>query len=188
MQVEKAVLSWLHIGDLHITDGGAQNHQDLRRIVALAERLPPDRLDFAVLPGDNADDGTAEQFALVRDAVARLHLQLHILPGDHDFKLRSLAAFYEVLGTKHLPYAITAKGHRRLFLDVVSAGSGGPAFRLGEDQLAWTERELKNAEAARVRSSSCTPIRPTCARARAGSRAVRPTARDVRGHGPYPLQ
>lgn len=148
MQVEKAFLSWLHIGDLHTTDAGEQNHQNLRRIVALAEDLPPDSLDFAVLPGDNADDGTAEQFALVRDAVVRLHLQLHILPGDHDFKTRSLAAFYEALGTKHLPYAITAKGYRCLFLDVVSAGSGGPDFRLGEDQLAWTERELANAETA----------------------------------------
>jgi Icc protein len=148
MQGEKAVVSWLHVGDLHITDDSEQNHQDLRRIVALAEDLPPDSLDFVVLPGDNADDGTAEQFALVRDAVARLHLQLHILPGDHDFKPRSLAAFYEVLGAKHLPCAITAKGHRCLFLDVVSAGSGGPDFRLGEDQLAWTERELENAAAA----------------------------------------
>jgi 3',5'-cyclic-AMP phosphodiesterase len=148
MPGEKAVLSWLHIGDLHVTEDGEQNHQDLQRIIALAEGLPPDSLDFAVLPGDNADDGTAAQFALVRDAVARLHLQLHILPGDHDFKPRSLAAFYGVLGAKHLPYAITAKGHRCLFLDVVSYGAGGPDFRLGEDQLAWTERELKNAEAA----------------------------------------
>jgi len=142
------VLAWLHIGDLHITEAGAKNHRNLGRIVALANALRPGSLDFAVLPGDNADDGTAEQFQLVRDAVAPLRLPLHILPGDHDFKPRDLDAYYAVLGAERLPCALSVKGHRCLFLDVVSAGTGGPDFRLGEDQLAWAERELEAAEAA----------------------------------------
>ena len=78
------VLAWLHIGDLHLTEKGAENHRDLGRTVALANALPPGSLGFAVLPDDNADDGTTEQFQLVRDAVAPLYLPLHILPGDHD--------------------------------------------------------------------------------------------------------
>lgn len=139
------VLSWLHIGDLHLTAAGEENHRDLGRIVALANALPPGSLDFAVLPGDNANDGTPEQFRLVRDAVTPLRLPLHILPGDHDFKPRSLDAYYDVLGAKPLPHAVTVQGCRCLFLDVVSAGTGGPDFRLGEDQLAWTERELEAA-------------------------------------------
>ncbi len=142
------VLAWLHIGDLHLAEAGAESHRDLGRIVALANTLPPGSLDFAVLPGDNADDGTAEQFQLVRSAVAPLRLPLHILPGDHDFKPRNLDAYYAVLGAERLPFAKTVAGHRCLFLDVVSAGTGGPDFRLGEDQLAWAERELKAAEAA----------------------------------------
>ena len=144
----RGVLSWLHIGDLHITAAGLDNHRDLQRIVALANTLPPGSLDFALLPGDNADDGTPEQFALVRDAVAPLALPLHILPGDHDFKPRSLDAYHAVLGAGPLPAAHTIKGHRCLFLDVVSQGGGGPDFRLGEDQLAWVERELEDARAA----------------------------------------
>jgi len=142
------VLAWLHIGDLHLTEGGLENHRDLGRIVALANALPPGSLDFAVLPGDNADDGTAGQFQLVRDAVAPLRLPLHILPGDHDFKPRNLEAYHAVLGAERLPFAKTVAGHRCLFLDVVSAGTGGPDFRLGEDQLAWAERELEAAGAA----------------------------------------
>ncbi|MGI4943555.1 MAG: metallophosphoesterase family protein [Janthinobacterium lividum] len=142
------VLSWLHIGDLHITEAGLENHRDLGRIVALANALPPGNLDFALLPGDNADDGTPEQFALVRDAVAPLRLPLHILPGDHDFKPRSLDAYHAVLGAERLPFAVTLKGHRCLFLDVVSAGTGGPDFRLGADQLAWAGEQLQAAEAA----------------------------------------
>ncbi len=147
-----AILSWLHIGDLHLVDADAQNHRDLRRIVALVGSLPPGSLDFALLPGDNADDGTPGQFKLVRDAVAPLRLPLHVLPGDHDFKPGSLAAFYEGLAARRLPYAVRIGGHRCLFLDVVSAGAGGPDFRLGDDQLAWIERELEQAsgEAAMV--------------------------------------
>ncbi|WP_428530641.1 metallophosphoesterase family protein [Rhodopila sp.] len=141
------ILSWLHIGDLHITRAGQDSHRDLLRIVDLAQGLAPGSVDFALLPGDNADDGTAEQFALVRDAVARLPMALHILPGDHDFKPRTLDAFHGVLGAERLPKSITEQGHRCLFLDVVSAGSGGPDFRLGDAQLTWVEQEIEQAAA-----------------------------------------
>lgn len=50
------VLAWLHIGDLHLTEAGLENHRNLGRIVALANGLPPGSLDFALLPGDNADE------------------------------------------------------------------------------------------------------------------------------------
>jgi 3',5'-cyclic-AMP phosphodiesterase len=142
------VLSWLHIGDLHITRATEQNYLDLKRIVDLAKGLPAGSVDFALLPGDNADDGTPEQFRLVLDAVTPLPMPLHILPGDHDFKPRALDAFHDVLGAERLPKAVIVRGRRCLFLDVVSAGSGGPDFRLGEAQLAWAERELEQADAA----------------------------------------
>ena len=142
------VLSWLPVGDLHVTRVGEPNHRDLRRIVELANALPPGSVDFVVLPGDNAEDGTPAQFAIVRDAIAPLRLPVHILPGDHDFKPRNLDAFHAILGAKPLPLATTEQGHRCLFLDVVSAGTGGPDFRLGAEQLAWAERELEAARAA----------------------------------------
>jgi len=146
-------LAWLHIGDLHLKEADAENHRDLGRIVALADALPPGSLDFAVLPGDNADDGTAEQYALLHRCVARLRLPLHILPGDHDMKSGSLDAFRSTPGVEPLPRAITAKGYRCLFLDVVSAGAGGPDFRLGAEQLAWAGRELEAATAAGQRAA-----------------------------------
>ena len=142
---EQRVLSWLHVGDLHLTEADAANHRDLRRIVALANGLPPGSLDFVLLPGDNAENGTREQFGLVRDAVAGLRLPLHILPGDHDFETGTLDGYHAVLGAQKLPWATTVKGRRCLFLDVVSAGGGGPDFRLDDAQLAWAERELAAA-------------------------------------------
>ena len=141
-------LSWLHIGDLHITRAGAANHRDLLRIAALIRGLAPGSIDFVVLPGDNADDGTAEQFALVRDALAGLPVTLHILPGDHDVAPGTLDGFHTVLGAERLPKAVTVGGHRCLFLDVVSAGGGGLDFRLEDAQLAWAEGEADQAARA----------------------------------------
>lgn len=43
------VLTWLHIGDLHIKEPEAENHRDLGRIVALANALPEGQLDFSTL-------------------------------------------------------------------------------------------------------------------------------------------
>ena len=148
MPPSNAILAWLHIGDLHVTDGAGENLVHLKRIVALANQLPNGVLDFALLPGDNADDGEPDQFELVRDAIAPLRMPLHILPGDHDFKPRNLSAYHHVLGARPLPLAETIAGCRCVFLDVVSAGTGGPDFRLGMDQLGWVERELDEAEIA----------------------------------------
>jgi 3',5'-cyclic-AMP phosphodiesterase len=148
MPERQHVLSWLHIGDLHITTAGEENYRDLMRIINLVGYLPARSLDFALLPGDNADDGTEEQFELLRDVIAPLTLPIHVLSGDHDFKQRSLDAFYGVLSVPVSPYAIRIDGHRCLFLDVVSAGCGGPDFRLGRNQLAWIENELQQAASA----------------------------------------
>ena len=147
MQSSNDILSWLHIGDLYVTDGAGENLADLKRIVALANELPDAALDFALLPGDNADDWEPDQFALVCGALSPLRMPLHILPGDHDFKSRNLHAFHTVLGARTLPYAETIARYRCLLLDVVSAGTGGPDFRLGEDQLGWVDSELHEAEA-----------------------------------------
>ena len=141
-------LTWLHIGDLHLKEPDGENRRNLERIVALAALLSPGSLDFVLLPGDNADDGTAAQYAMVRDAMAPLHVPVHVLPGDHDMVPGSLAAFHSVLGARTLPYAETVRGRRCLFLDVVSAGTGGPDFRLGAAQLDWTEREVEEAASA----------------------------------------
>ncbi len=148
----ETVLSWVHFGDLHITQAGEQNYRDFMALIDKANRDLANRVSFAVLPGDNADGGTDAQFRLVRDAVGELSIPLHILPGDHDFHTRSLVAFYEILGAERLPKSVALGGCRCLFLDIVSAGSGGPDFRLDDAQLDWIASELEHAEAAGQRA------------------------------------
>jgi Icc protein len=101
--------------------------------------------DFCVLPGDNADDGSADQYDLIRRALERMKIPVHVIPGDHDGKPGNLEAFYQRLNLAPLPNATTLAGYRCLFLDVVSQGSGGPDFALGKEQLEWLKSQLQSA-------------------------------------------
>lgn len=98
------VLRLVQIGDLHITDAGLQNRLDLRRIIDEVNGNTGGNVDFAHLPGDNADDGTAEQFRIVRYELSRLIAPRHAIPGEHDFNPRSLETFYRGLQVADLPY------------------------------------------------------------------------------------
>ncbi|MFM0238899.1 metallophosphoesterase [Paraburkholderia phytofirmans] len=141
-------LVWMHIGDLHLTEAELPNHLALRDIIAQANAHLAGQIDFAVLPGDNADDGTPAQYDILRAELDDLELPVHIIPGDHDFKSRNLDAFHTVLRAEHLPKAIPVRDYRCFFLDYVSAGTGGPDFRLGPSQMNWLKAELQNAAAA----------------------------------------
>ncbi|GAN77671.1 metallophosphoesterase family protein [Acidisphaera rubrifaciens] len=148
MPASDAVVTWLHFGDLHITVAQAENHRDFLALIDMANRHLAGAVDFAYLPGDNADGGTDAQFALVRACLDRLRIPTHVIPGDHDFATRRLDGFYRELGARPLPYATRVAGHRCLFLDIVSAGGGGLDFRLDGAQLDWLEAEVIDATAA----------------------------------------
>jgi len=145
-------LRFVQIGDLHLTGHGLQNHQDFLRIVEEIDRNCAGLIDFVYLPGDNADDGTPDQFALVREGLSGLRLPWHAIPGDHDFKPRSLQNYYRDLSVRTLPYAQEVNGYVCLFLDVVSQGTGGPDFKLGEHQFDWLRSRL---DVARREGKSC---------------------------------
>jgi Icc protein len=138
------LLRFIQIGDLHIT-GAGQNHSDLRRIVDEVNHNAAGKVDFVYLPGDNADDGTPEQFRVVHDELSRLVPPWHAIPGDHDFKPRSLDNFYAGLHVPKLPYVVETSDYRCIFLDVVSRGTGGPDFRLGSARLLWLRGQLDGA-------------------------------------------
>jgi 3',5'-cyclic AMP phosphodiesterase CpdA len=141
------MLTWLQFGDLHASEADGWESLDIfSRLIDGANRNLVGAVNFAVLPGDNANHATREQFRRIADAAARLRLPLYVLPGDHDFEQGSLADFYEILGTKTLPHAISTRDSRSLFLDLVSAGSGGPDFRIDDRQMQWLKDELREAE------------------------------------------
>jgi hypothetical protein len=140
-------LIFAHLGDLHLTDSRQRNYRDLLSIVARIETECAEHLDFLVLPGDNAENGQPDQYALASVALRMLSVPVHAIPGDHDMEQGSLAAFHEHFAPLPLPRSVRCRGHRLLFLDCCGRGKGGPDFRLGAEQLAWVETELKAATA-----------------------------------------
>ena len=83
-------LSWVQFGDLHIRGANDENYADfLAFIQDLNQHLAGD-VDFAFLPGDNADDGTEDQYQLVQRALEGLTIPRHAIAGDHDKKSGNL--------------------------------------------------------------------------------------------------
>lgn len=144
---ETGILSWLHFGDLHITEQHEENYGDFVALIEHANTHFADTVNFAVLPGDNAEKGTEDQYRLVRRAVDELTIPLFVIPGDHDVHTGSLDLLRRYLEPNPVR-AITAGEYRCIFLDAVdnAAKVGKPgAFGLRDQQLAWLTRELAAA-------------------------------------------
>lgn len=143
------MLTWIHVGDLHASDeDGYESLSHLSAVVDDINARMRHGVDFAFLPGDNANHATAEQYARIRAVLEGMPLPLHAIPGDHDFEDGDLVAFHEGLDADPLPRRVAINGRACLFLDVVSAGAGGPDFRLGDAQHAWLANELTQAKAS----------------------------------------
>lgn len=145
-----AGVRWLHFGDLHASDeDGWESIARLSHIVGEIEaNVPAGALNFVFLPGDNANHGEPEQYRRVAEALAPLNLPIHVIPGDHDFEPGDLDAFRTLAGAIDRPRSIAYGDRRALFLDIVSAGAGGPDFRLADDHLDWLTAQLKAASNA----------------------------------------
>lgn len=145
-------LVWAHLGDLHITAAQEPNYRDFLSTIQTLNTHVGRHIDFCVLLGDNADDGSHDQYALICRGLERLKIPMHVIPGDHDRKPGDLRASYQGLGLAPFPHTLTVKGYRCLFLDVVSHGSGGPDFALGFEQPEWLDAQLKSAAARQQKS------------------------------------
>src|ERR1700728_137803 len=91
------IVSWAHIGDLHITTSEQQNYTDLHDILTQLNDSFTKGLNFAFLPGDMAEHGAPEEFQLARSALDRLHLPWFSIVGDHDVHTRSFEPFHNAM-------------------------------------------------------------------------------------------
>jgi calcineurin-like phosphoesterase family protein len=143
-ELSRGNLSWLHFGDLHFTSADEQNNHDFHMLVKHANAHLGGTIDFAVLPGDNAEDGTEAQFALIAHGIDPLAVPLEILPGDHDAKSGNLDLYRQWLEPE-LWRARSIGGYRCVFLN--ARDNGKPeGFGFGAEQLDWLSCELKTAD------------------------------------------
>jgi predicted phosphodiesterase len=137
------VISWVHLGDLHMTKAGEQNHLDLAEIVNEVNRSFADSVSFAFLPGDVADDGSRAAYTVVRGELDRLNLPWCAIIGDHDVHEKSFANFLEAM-SERTHYAFTAGSVRFVAMNAFDVPHPG-SFTVNKDQLAWVKRELQTA-------------------------------------------
>jgi predicted phosphodiesterase len=138
-----AVLSWVHIGDLHMTTAGEQNDLDLQSIVEKINKVFAESIAFVFLPGDIADNGSRAAYAVVRRSLDQLKVPWCAIIGDHDVHERSFDNFFEAMSNR-THYAFTVGDVRFLAMNAFDVPEP-PSFTVSDEQLQWVEDELQKA-------------------------------------------
>jgi len=131
------VVSWVHIGDLHMVDTTLSNYSDLKTIVNDINSYMKDGVNFAFLPGDNANDGATSEYQLVHGLVQNLQVPLKAVPGDHDLKAGGTGPFIQYIYPKN-PDSFDIGNYHFVLLN---------SFDL-QNQLAFLTSDLTAAKAA----------------------------------------
>jgi len=153
------MISWVHFGDLHIQNAEDENYLDFLELIAEVNQHLSGNVDFAFLPGDNADDGTEAQYQLVKRALDRLMLPVCIITGDHDRKAGTLDLFQRYLESE-LYRAFTLRGFRLLFLNAMD-GRTKKEFDFSDGQMEWLEGQLMEARRDGLRPLVFTHLYPS---------------------------
>lgn len=137
------VVTWVHIGDLHMTAAGEQNHLDLQAIVTEVNPLLND-IAFTFVPGDIADKGSAEQYQAVRGVLDTLAGPWCAIVGDHDVHEESFDNFLHFMSKKtHYDFTV---GDIRFFALNAFERPHPASFAVLADQLAWLEDGLTSLQ------------------------------------------
>lgn len=136
------------ITDLHVAEPGTYMRSFVDANAKLAAAVAflndrADRIDAVVATGDLTNDGTPEQYRLLRELLTPLRLPLYLVPGNHDETDEFRAAF---AGAPWLPaagpvdYAIEAHDVRLIGLDTTEPERHDGVFH--EAQAAWLDATL----------------------------------------------
>lgn len=145
----EGIVSWVHIGDLHMTTRKEQNYRDLLSLVEEVNRVMSGSVSFVYLPGDNADQGEAAQYEVVREALDQLKLPWFAIVGDHDVHLKSLDNFRHFMMPEPV-YSFDVGEYR--FLALNAFASANPRhFDIPDEQMLWLAQMLEGAQHQQMR-------------------------------------
>ena len=144
-------VSWIHIGDTHLTRSGEQNEIDLGRIVDEINAVyAKGGIDFVFVPGDIAEDGSVGAYGEFRKHLDQLKLPWCAIVGDHDVHEKSFSNFQEHVATD-LYGAFTIGPYRFLRLNAFSEPRPD-SFIVDQRQLDWLEGELAQCERSNLKA------------------------------------
>jgi predicted phosphodiesterase len=137
------VISWVHLGDLHMTRAGEENQLDLAKIVNEVNQACARSVSFVFLPGDVADDGSRAAYKVVRRELDRLNVPWCAIVGDHDVHEKSFENFLEAMSDR-THYAFTVGSVRFVAMNAFDVPHPA-SFTVSADQLDWVKHELATA-------------------------------------------
>jgi 3',5'-cyclic AMP phosphodiesterase CpdA len=148
MVADRAPFLLLQISDPHIGanwDGADPDESLLRAVEAILSL--PDRPDALLVSGDLTDNGAPDEYRRVRELLAPLDLEPHVLPGNHDLRGPLREAFgLPGAGEEPVSYAVDLGPLRLVCLD--STIPGAEAGSLDGGRVEWLDATL--AEDART--------------------------------------
>jgi 3',5'-cyclic-AMP phosphodiesterase len=150
----------LQISDPHIgADWGRVEPDEclLRAVEAILDLA--DRPDALLVSGDLSQNGTPEEYQRLRDLLAPLDLEPHVLPGNHDLRAPLREAFgLPGAGAEPVSHAVDLGPLRLVCLDsTIPDGEGGA---LDEGRIEWLDAALAAApEAPTVLAMHHPPLR-----------------------------
>src|ERR1700743_96615 len=137
MSAAAAPFLLLQISDTHLGsdwDGPDPDECLLRAVEAILEL--PQRPDALVVSGDLTQNGTADEYGRVRELLAPLGLEPHVLPGNHDLRGPLREAFgLPGAGAEPASHVADLGPLRLVCLDSTIPGAEGGA--LDEGRIEW---------------------------------------------------
>jgi 3',5'-cyclic AMP phosphodiesterase CpdA len=139
------MITFAHISDLHI-DLGERATSRAERLIATLASMPD--LDAVLVTGDIADHGTAAEYVVAGDLLARLDVPVLVLPGNHDVREQFGPG---LLGSQpsgaEINQWVTIGGTDFLLCDSVIPGESGGL--LSEATLTWMKTALQERATGR---------------------------------------
>ena len=140
------------ISDFHVDlrvrtpTGTVDTRERLQQAVTRVNALQP-APDVVLVTGDLVNDGTPEQYALVKDSLSQLTAPCYVIPGNHDDRQNMRGAFadqdYFDESEDFLHYVVDGYPVRLVALDTLVPGQD--RGELCEHRLAWLEARLAEA-------------------------------------------
>jgi 3',5'-cyclic-AMP phosphodiesterase len=136
------------ISDLHVAEPDAwvrqlvDSNANLSAAIDYLNSLKP-RPDLVVATGDLTDNGTTEEYRLLRNIFEALEIPLYVIPGNHD-EVEAL-----VVGLDHHRYLPREGGALQYVVEgtprIVAVDTTKPGYHeglLGSERLSWLDETL----------------------------------------------
>jgi calcineurin-like phosphoesterase family protein len=125
------------VNDVHCQDEACACWLESRVIKQMKDTK--EKLDFVVILGDLAENGTAAEIAMARDAFKTLGLPLYVVPGNHDYRPADQSrAAYDDLFPHSLNYTFEHAGWQFVALDSTD-GTHYEAIDVHDETLHWLD-------------------------------------------------